>query len=421
MVKYQSFSLISIFLLLALTLNPIAVTPGIGVEAPKYDGSNIAQIDDFWPTEGWRYSTPEEQGVNPRKLQELMDYIEESEVDIDSVLVVKNGYMVMEEYPSVAYSNTSLQYVASVTKSFTSALVGIALTQGYIGSVQDYMVDYFPDREIANPSPEKNQITIEHLLTMTSGLEWDEWSARYDDPENDIVQMSISGDCVQYVLDKPMAYEPGETWVYCGGGSHLLGAIVQDATGQRLLTYAFENLFNPLGISSVLWSRDSDGYYYAGGGISMAPLDMAKFGYLYLRNGLWDGTQIISSDYVNASGSTHVKQFGDNEYYGYGYQWWTYPFAQVYHASGFRGQHIFVAPEYDLVAVITSSYPAYEPSPSESMFYEYILTAVDAEYDLLEGSYLPGPKGTNLLIIMIAVVLSPSLIGTVVWLRKSKQ
>ncbi len=384
-------------------------------------GSDTAQSDSYWPTNGWRYSTPEAQGVDPRCLQDLMEYIEVSDVAIDSILVVKNGYLVMEEYPSVGYTNISQHFVASVTKSFTSALVGIAVSQGYINSVQDRMVDYYPDRDIANNNSQKEQITIEHLLTMTSGLEWDEWSLQYNEPGNDFYDMLHSGDSIQYVLDRPMANEPGTVWIYNSGGSHLLGAIVENATGIDLFTYADENLFSPLGISPVFWEQDLQGYYLAGGGLHLTPLDMAKFGYLYLRNGTWDGTQLIPQDYVLTSGRTLVSQYEGYDYIGYGYQWWTYPDLSVYYASGFRGQQIFVAPDYDLVVVITSSYPPYEHNPSESIFYEYIMPAVDNEYDLLEGLYLPGPKLNVVLIGIGALFLAPPLLAAIVWLQSKRQ
>jgi CubicO group peptidase (beta-lactamase class C family) len=176
-----------------------------------------------------------------------------------------------------------------------------------------------------------------------------------------------------------------------------------------------------LGISQVFWERDLQGYYFAGGGLHLTPLDMAKFGYLYLRNGTWDGVQIIPKEYVLTSGQTLIHQWENNEYFGYGYQWWTYPDLGVYYASGFRGQQIFVAPEHDLVAIITSSCPSYEPNPSESIFYEYILPAVDSSLELLKESYIPGPKQNIFLIGLIVTIVSPALVAAIVWKRASKQ
>jgi CubicO group peptidase (beta-lactamase class C family) len=215
---------------------------------------------------------------------------------------------------------------------------------------------------------------------MTSGLEWDEWSEPYDSPLNSHYQMWFASDSVQYILDSPMAYDPGEVWTYNSGATNLLGAIVAEVTGTSLFDYAVEKLFTPLGISSsdVFMPQDSQGRYWASGGAEMLPRDMAKFGYLYLNNGTWDGEQIIPTEWVDQSADTLVDF---NDFSGYSYQWWTYPtdIVNVYSAQGFRGQYIFVIPELDMVVVFTSSVPPYEPYPQPAILFEYIIAAAMKE------------------------------------------
>ncbi|MFW9800726.1 MAG: serine hydrolase domain-containing protein, partial [Candidatus Thorarchaeota archaeon] len=371
---------------------------------------------EYWPSDEWRTSTPTEQGVDTTKLDEMMRYIETNALRIDSILIVRNGYLVFEEYPSSLYSPGDYHIIHSCTKSFTSALVGIAIQNGYIGDVSDRMIDYFSNRTIANLDNRKQNITIEHLLTMTSGLEWDEWTVPYGRSGNDATDMFSSDSSTQYVLDLPMAYEPGESWTYNSGGSHLLGAIVADTAGQTLSAFAFEHLLGPLGISeaNVLWPHDQEGYDYGSGGVYMRPLDMAKFGYLYLNNGSWDGQQIVPSEWVTKSAGTEVYF---NEYSGYSYQWWTYPtdIANVYTAIGFAGQFIFVVPSLDMVVVFTSNTPPYQVSPQPSMLFQYIIPAILDK----TSSFIPNVDYFTLSVLLVLPL--PLLVAGVYSNMKLKQ
>jgi CubicO group peptidase (beta-lactamase class C family) len=370
----------------------------------------------YWPTDEWSTSTPEEQDIDSNKLGEMIEYIQVNEIDIDSILVVRHGRLVFEEYPSSLYTSDTKHSIHSCTKSFTSALVGIAIQEGYIGSVTDKMVDYFPNRTIANLDSRKQSITIEHLLTMTSGLEWDEWSLPYGEYGNDVAEMYRSNDAIQYVLDRPMAYDPGESWTYNSGGSHLLGAIVAITAGQTLYEFAFEHLFGPLGISDfdVHWATDQNGYNAAGGGLSMRPQDMAKFGYLFLNNGTWNEAQVLSAEWVEKSAQTC---FTFNQYSGYGYQWWTNPteIVGVYSAQGFAGQFIFVIPSLDMVVVFTSGVPAYETYPHTSMLFEYIIPAA------MDGAVLAVPIIDSVTLSVLIVSPVPALFAGVYWNLKVKQ
>ncbi|MHA2323336.1 MAG: serine hydrolase domain-containing protein, partial [Candidatus Thorarchaeota archaeon] len=200
---------------------------------------------DYWPTTGWLTSTPEEQGMNSSLLDEFVDALDYGHSCL-SYLVIKNGYLILEGYPDPDYNESTLKYVASVTKSFTSALVGMALGAGNLTSLDELVVDFFPDKTIANLDEDKQSITVEHLLTMTSGFQYDSSSA----------PMKASPDWIQYVLDRPMLDVPGETFNYDNGASHLLSVIVNRTTGIPTQSYADTRLFQPLGISDYEWGLD---------------------------------------------------------------------------------------------------------------------------------------------------------------------
>jgi CubicO group peptidase (beta-lactamase class C family) len=330
---------------------------------------------DYWPTNGWQNSTPEEQGLDSARLQEMMDYIEDNHVSIQSVVVVRNGYKILEEYSSY-YDQSDTHLLFSVTKSFTSALVGIAIEQGYIDNVSVPMLSFFPDYNITNEDPRRERITIEHLLTMRSGMFWDETSVPFSSPLNGIYQIN-SGDGVEFMLNSDMVAEPGTLWHYNTGASHLLSAIVQVATGMTTLEFAEENLFGPLNISPAYWSRDLAGWYKGGYDLRMTTLNMAKFGYLFLNNGTWDGNQIIPEEWVHSSTST-ISDLDD--YTGYGYQWWTTPELEMYSARGLYGQYIFVIPAQDIVVAFSSNIRS-GAYPHENLVAQFILPEDGSQID----------------------------------------
>ena len=329
---------------------------------------------EYWPTESWRTTAPEEQDMDSAQLDQVMAYIEENGLDIHSVIVIRNGYIVLEEYPTVDYDQNTTHELRSVTKSFVSALVGIASEEGFIDGIEQKMVDLFSERTIKNLDSRKESITLEHILTMKAGMEWDEWKYAYTDPQNHYIKALYSADLIQYVLDLPMATDPGAVWDYNGGTSDLLSALITESTGYDTLSFAREFLFGPLGITNLSWARDErHGIYYAGFGLDLTPRDMAKFGYLYLHDGEWDGKQIVPADFVADSVKTHSR-FSLSS--GYGYQsWWTYPQEGVYRAAGLDGQRIYVAPDLDLVVVFTADIP--ESNDPERwlryMMFQYII------------------------------------------------
>jgi CubicO group peptidase (beta-lactamase class C family) len=167
-----------------------------------------------------------------------------------------------------------------------------------------------------------------------------------------------SRDWVKFVLDEPMRSQPDSQFIYCSGCSHVLSAIIQARTGMNTRDFAEQELFGPLGIRDVEWDTDSVGIPIGGWGLQLAPRDLAKLGYLYLNEGVWDGRQIVPAEWVRTATQTHTPS--DTEL-GYGYQWWTYPRWGAYAALGRYGQTIFVVPELDLIVVTTAQLDGHDP------------------------------------------------------------
>ncbi|MFX0210302.1 MAG: serine hydrolase domain-containing protein, partial [Candidatus Hodarchaeota archaeon] len=287
---------------------------------------NSSSKYDYYPTDGWLSATPEEHGMSSAVLVGMYEYIEKNNLDIDCVIVIKNGYIVEERYLDPKYDQNTLHQIYSCTKSITSALIGITIHDGYISSINRHILDFFPEREIANLDSQKQAITLEHLLSMTSGLDWKEWPTfvPYGDPANTVNKWHESEDWVKFVLDRPMANESGEVFNYNSGTSHLLSAIIQYVTGNSTLSFAQKHLFGPLGIKSTNfdWPTDPQGINLGGTGITMTPRDMAKFGFLYLNYGIWDGKQIIPREWVEISTRSHISASSHIRGKDYGYQWW---------------------------------------------------------------------------------------------------
>jgi CubicO group peptidase (beta-lactamase class C family) len=352
---------------------------------------------DYWPTTGWLTATPESQGLDSTWLRQMENYISgwESSATLRSVLIVRHGYLVYENYFSVSSRINQTRNIFSCTKSVTSALIGIAVSQGYL-SIQDHMLDFFSHMTIDNLDARKQAVTVQDLLTMTSGLPWDEWSYPYTHPNNDWYRMTTSPDWEQFVIDRPMAYNPGEQWVYNTGGSHLLSAILAQATNMSTITFAETQLFTPLGITDYLWQHSPNGIENGGSGLELRPRDMAKFGFLYLHRGTWDGNVILPSSWVTASSSSQVTLDSET---GYGYQWWIHPTLEAYAAHGYENQHIFVIPDHDIIVVITAAN-----------------NNLDI-YPLIENYILPSatiPAGSGLLGLVLGMLIAGGLISVIV-------
>lgn len=336
----------SIFLLAIVSL--LAACGGVTPAAAPLPTAAATPQVDYWPTDAWRTSTPEAQGMDSKPLAEMMARIRESG-QVHGVVVVRNGYIVAEAY-AYPYLKEVRHFVASVTKSFTSALVGIAIQQGHIKGISERALDIFAGRSVANLDPAKKGISVGHLLAMSSGLDWPEWSGF-----NPMSQMTQVQDWVQFVLDRPMAAAAGATWNYNSGGSHLLSAMVQERSGMSTSDFARRYLFEPLGMTDVKWAADPAGIAIGACGLFLTPRDMARFGLLYLNQGVWDGLQVVPADWVEASILPYKDAYdGDAFLGGYGFQWWIDPSGKHYSARGAFGQYIFVLPVLNMVVVFTS-------------------------------------------------------------------
>jgi CubicO group peptidase (beta-lactamase class C family) len=321
-------------------------------EVPKIANQSPAKRS-YWPTQEWQVTDPEKQDMEATALNKITDYVQDSGLAVDSVIVVRHGYILYEKYFRPPWDKDKVHNIHSCTKSVLGSLVGIAIQQGKIKSLDDKMVDYFPNRTIQNLDERKRSVTLLNLMTMKGGFDWAELTYPYTDPRNPWIQALRSDDPIQFVLDKPMATQPGKVWAYNGGYSQIFSAIVTDKTGMTTLEFAKKYLFNPLGITELTWRRDRQGLYDAGGGLMLTPRDMAKYGYLILNKGFWEGKSIIPADFVAESVKTQTK-FNANS--GYGYEsWWTIPLDGYYYASGIRGQEIYVIEKQDMVVVTTAN------------------------------------------------------------------
>lgn len=288
--------------------------------------------------------------------------------DILSIVVVQNG-AIAGEYYKEGYHEKSLFPMHSCTKSVTSALIGIALEEGLIESVDTLIADFFP--QIAG---EKNRedITIRHLLEQTSGIEWPEWgngAAKW-------FSFVTSANWVDHVLSKPMAAKPGAVFNYSTGNTHLLSAILDQVSGDAL-AFAESRLFAPLDIENYELNSDPQGIIDGGSGLSMATRDAAKFGQLYLHGGKWEGRQLVPAAWAEESTKPHSA--GYNRYGQYGYQWFIKKFGEydAYYAVGHGGQYIIVVPELELVTAINSGTFGNIYTP-QTVFQEYILKKISS-------------------------------------------
>ncbi|HEY2796752.1 MAG TPA: serine hydrolase [Thermoanaerobaculia bacterium] len=250
------------------------------------------------------------------------------------------------------YKGTRLHTMQSISKSVTSALIGIAIGRGEIPGVGAKVMPYFADFRIpADPLGFRERMTLADVLTMRTGIRWDEETAAYTDPANNCAAMEGSEDWVRYVLEQPMAAEPGKTFVYNSGATELLSYLLAKATREPADDYAKERLFGPLGIRDFYWKRTPKGLADTEGGLYLAPRDLAKIGQLYMQDGIWEGKRILPEGWVKASTTSATPT--SEKSFGYGYQWWIRPDAGAYAAWGYGGQFLFVVPRLDLIAIFT--------------------------------------------------------------------
>lgn len=297
--------------------------------------------NNVWPT-----STLEKEGMSERKINELIDFIKKENKPIHGLVIIKNGNLV-NNISFNGYSNKEKHPIYSCSKSITSALIGKSIELGFIKGVNQKVLDFFPEITISEDNIEVQNMTIENLLTMSTGLEWCD-NQNYD-------EMWESNNPVEYFFSRPIKCTPGTKFNYCSGAPHILQFILERVISEDVFSFSKRVLFDPLEISDVLWEKDDNGLL---GSIEISPLDFAKVGYIYLKNGMWKEKEIIPNQWLKTSTAKHidtpdnlneVTNFGA----GYGYLWWRNKFGG-FHANGFGGQYLFVVPESDLVVVFTS-------------------------------------------------------------------
>jgi CubicO group peptidase (beta-lactamase class C family) len=306
----------------------------------------------YFPTDAWRTSTPEEQGIDSQAIARMLEKISRDSPYVHSFLLIRNGALVTEAYFAPEAPNLG-HFLFSATKSVTSALIGVAIQEGYIRGVDQTIVEFFPEMRAKNPSEHLEQLTVEHLLTMSTG---------HVDAMSPTPYQAAPVDWVEkFLADKTntLVDPPGRDFLYTSGSPHTLSAVIQRTTGKTACAYAAEKLFGPLGITDFTWLADQNGICFGNSWLRLKPLDMARFGYLYLQHGRWAGRQIVPQAWVEQSTRKHIEtsraMFNTAEKDGYGYFWWMNGFGG-YAAHGYGGQFIFVLPESDVVAVFTGGF-----------------------------------------------------------------
>ena len=375
-------------------LFPIVISLAAG---PK--NSTNPAVTVTWPTKGWPKGTPGIAGLDEGVLARFdADVAGGKYMFIDSFQVFRCGTEVFarkyaHDYGQIYgkeaktkgplnarltgpynyfdpdwhpfYHGTDMHSMQSVSKTVTSVIFGVAITRGdFKAGLNTPILKFFDVARVKNVDDRKRRMTLKDVLTMTTGLNWNE-EVPYDDPRSDSSLMEATDDWVQYVIDKPMAEEPGKVFNYSSGATELLAYIFQKETGQDIDAYGEKYLFAPLGIKHH-WKRTYLGVIDTEGGLYLSGEDLAKIGYLYLHDGLWDGKQVVSTDWVKESLKPYIDA---EEHFRYGFKWWLYPLNGkfVWMARGFGGQELMVFPEENLIVVFTGWEILKDPAPTKDL------------------------------------------------------
>jgi len=305
-------------------------------------------------------STPESENFDSARLNELDSKISAGIYsEIHSLIIVRNGSLVFEKYYK-GYSREIPHNVFSVTKSVTSLLVGSALYEEKIKSLDEKIVDLLPEQNpILNLDDRKKAITIKNLLTMTSGIKWMEFNDSYSNPTSDLFELSLAQDWIKFMINKPMAAEPGSLFNYDSGNTILISGILKNALGKEAALYGEEKLFQPLNISNYQWEKSANGLTNTGWGLIMRPIDMAVIGDLVIHKGLYKGARVIPEEWINQSTQKQLTVDASSDY---AMGWWRlgdswsaqFNSIDTYYASGFAGQYIIVIPHLNIIIVSTA-------------------------------------------------------------------
>ena len=346
----------------------VLLTAGSLAEAQTNPGCGVpVKLDD-----GWTVASPENVGLDGARLCGIEQRLKLTDSDVHAVVIARHGKLVFEQYFSgldqpwgkpegrYDYDATTKHDMRSASKSVVSLLVGLAIDRRLINSVYEPVVKFFPESS-AVETPGWDNVTLRHLLTMTSGIQWDELLP-WTDPKNDEPHLGYEADPIHYVLSKRIAAPPDTVWVYNGGGTDMLGNIIERVSGKPLDAFAREFLFQPLEITDFEWkSYPRNGKISAAAGLRLRPRDAAKIGQLLLSDGAWHGRQVVPPDWIMKS---VVPRFQAVGYFGgtlfYGYQWWmgrslsNRKEVKWVAALGWGGQRIYVVPTLDMVVMMTS-------------------------------------------------------------------
>ena len=366
----------------------VSSIPKAAKEASSQDAQEITAEDTQRKSaeeNDWQFDLPENHHMDAEVFEALHSALPGS--GIHAVVTVKDG-VIIDEYYEDGYDEKSLFPFHSASKSFTGALIGIAIEAGDIGGVDDPVSQYLP-QVLEQEDTRKQQITLRHVLTHTSGLEWYEWGGGY----SNWTEFRSASNWIHYILSRNLVYEPGSQFAYSTGNTHLLSAILEEATGMTQEEYCRVHLFDPMGVGEEAhWGTDPQGIADAGNGLVISARDAAKFGQLFLNGGVWNEEQLVPASWVEES--TMVQDAGPGGSTGqYGYQWWIqthtpgengtyvtpYPSKryEVYFALGHGGQFIYVVPELEMVTVFASTcQSSYTPRP---YFTDYVLNAYMGE------------------------------------------
>ncbi len=343
---------------------------------------------NYWPTSEWQTIDPPALRMDSEKLVELEPMIKSEYSNINGIVVVRNGCIAYERYYN-SYGPDDTHHMTSVTKSIISAIVGIAIDNGYIKNIDQKVLDFFPEYVPDDENDTRQKITIHHLLTMTAPYSFEDWYEPFD-------KLCASPDWVKYTLD--MLGQGGSigAFKYSSAGAHLLSTIITRSTGKSAREFANERLFKPIGMKEIPdcemkafgfedlfgknikgWVKDPNNNSTGGWGLTLTPRDMARFGFLYLNRGIWDNNQIISKTWIGESTVPHSKTLINNSTAKYGYLWWLYEedgvFAHL--AGGDGGNVICCIPEKDLVVAIASEF-IINPRDRWTLIKEGIIPAV---------------------------------------------
>ncbi len=300
----------------------------------------------------WKTASPASVNINSEGLANAVSQAAANSRFL-SLLVIRNGKLVLEEYFN-GNEQQDLNDLRSITKSVVSMVTGIALENGFITSMDESIINYLPSHLEPPTDPLIQNITINHLLTMTSGFQYDEFTG------NSYSVWIQSEDRLQHLFDLPHINTPGSTFTYNSASTHMLGAIVQQAVGMPLTEFADQYLLNRIGIESREWEDLGNGYVNGGAGIDLRPRDLARLGQLYLQNGISGNTKILSADWVRESTQPQFSwrsTFGALQNFTYAYLWWVEQASQTaFFGWGWGGQFLYVVPDLDLVVVTTTNW-----------------------------------------------------------------